>query len=303
MKKILLNNNHLGVPQLAMGCMRIDSMIDQALETHVKTALELGINHFDHADIYGDGLCEKNFSSVLKTINRDEIIIQSKCGIKQGFYDLSKNHIIKSVDESLQRLGTDYLDILSLHRPDTLMEPEEIAEAFDFLLASGKVRHFGVSNMNASQIKLIKKYVSQPIEFNQLQLSIKRTGMIDSGIHANMKTPHSVDHDDHILEYCRFEDIAIQAWSPFGFGFFEGIFIGNDQFPDLNKCLENLAEKYHTNTSAVAIAWLLRHPVGVQAIIGTTNTERLKKIAEAVNINLTRQEWYEIYRSAGNNLP
>jgi predicted oxidoreductase len=236
-------------------------------------------------------------------VKREDILIQSKAGIRDGFFDFSKEHIVGSVDKILQRLNTDYLDTFLLHRPDTLVEPEEVADAFNILHKSGKVKHFGVSNQNPMQIELLKKYVEQDLLFNQLQLSIKRTGMIDSGFNVNMKVDNSIDHDGYILEYCRLHDITIQAWSPFQFGFFEGVFLNNEKFPELNKVIDRLASQYKVTNSAIAVAWILRHPAKIQTIIGTTNPGRVKDMAAASSFQLSRQEWYEIYRAAGNVLP
>jgi predicted oxidoreductase len=305
MKKINIGNGAINASEISLGCMRISELpIDEAT-TLVNTALEEGINFFDHADIYGSGKSEEVFSEAIdmKPSIREKIIIQTKCGIRQGYFDFSKEHILNSVDGSLKRLKTDYIDTLLLHRPDTLMEPEEVAEAFDTLHRSGKVKHFGVSNQNLMQIELLNKYLKQKIVINQLQLSIMHTGMIDSGINVNMKINPSIDRDGSILEYCRLKDITIQAWSPFQFGFFEGVFLDNDKFPELNKKINQIAETKGVSNTAIAIAWILRHPAKIQPIVGTTNSKRLKDICKSSQIELTRQEWYEIYRLAGNKLP
>lgn len=234
---------------------------------------------------------------------RDKIQIQSKCSIRDGYYDFSKDHILTSVDNSLKRLKTEYLDLLILHRPDTLMEPEEVAEAFDILQSSGKVRNFGVSNFNSMQIELLKSCVKQPLIVNQMQYSIMHSGMVDSGIQANTLFEGSVNRDGSILEYCRLKNITLQAWSPLQYGFFEGIFIDNDKFPELNKVLGRISNEKGVSKSAIAIAWILRHPAKIQTILGTTNIERLKDMCTASNVDLSRAQWYEIYRAAGNRLP
>jgi len=305
MNKISVGNGQLSIPSIALGCMRISEMPLEEINTLVNTAMEVGINFFDHADIYGGGESETVFSKAIgmNPQVREKMLIQSKCGIRKGSFDFSKGHILESVDGILSRLDTDYLDVLLLHRPDALVEPEEVAEAFNQLEASGKVRHFGVSNQNPMQIELLKKYVKQDILFNQLQLSILRTGMIDAGINVNMKVPASIDHDGSILDYCRLNDITVQAWSPFQYGFFEGVFINNPKFPELNKVLDRLADQYKVTSSAIAVAWILRHPAKIQTIIGTTNAQRVKDMSQATDITLTREEWYEIYRAAGNVLP
>lgn len=305
MKVLNIPNSTLQVSAVALGCMRIAKLPTGEAATLLNTALDAGINFFDHADIYGGGKSEEQFAAALgmNPTVRERLIIQSKCGIRQGFFDFSKEHILAAVDGSLQRLQTDYLDVLLLHRPDALMEPEEVAAAFTSLEASGKVRYFGVSNQNPMQIELLQKFVKQPILFNQLQLSITNTGMIDAGLNVNMQIDAGVDRDGSILDYCRLHAITIQPWSPFQYGFFEGVFLDNPKFPELNKAIDTLAaEKGVTNTT-IAVAWLLRHPARMQPIIGTTNPARVKESCQAAAITLTRQEWYAIYRAAGNKLP
>ena len=305
MKKISMANGNITASEIGLGCMRIADLDKKEVNNLINTALDCDINFFDHADIYGKGKSEEIFSEALSMSPslREKIIIQSKCAIRPGVYDYSKEHILSSVDGILKRLKTDYLDILLLHRPDTLMEPEEVSEAFEKLYNEGKVRNFGVSNHNSMQIELLNKYLKNKITINQLQFSIMHTGIIDSGLNVNMKNSPSIDRDNSILEYCRLNDITIQAWSPYQYGFFEGTFIDNPKFPELNKKLKELAEKYNVSSTAIATAWILRHPAKIQTIVGTTNENRLKDICTASNVNLTRQEWYEIYLSAGNMLP
>lgn len=305
MKKINLGNGALQASAISLGCMRMAGLEPKAAETVVKTALEEGIDFFDHADIYGGGKSEEVFAKAIgmNATVRSKILLQSKCGIREGFFDFSKEHILSSVEGILKRLKTDYLDVLLLHRPDTLVEPEEVAEAFTLLYSSGKVRHFGVSNQNPMQMALLQKFVAQKLIINQLQLSITNTGMIDSGINVNMKIDRSIDRDGGILEYCRFNDVTIQPWSPFQFGFFEGVFLDNPDFPELNAKIDELAAKKGVNNTAITIAWLLRHPAKMQPIIGTMNPQRIRDICKATDIEITRPEWYEIYRAAGNTLP
>lgn len=304
MKNIQLTEK-INTSAVVMGCMRIGNMSINEVEKLVYTALENGINFFDHADIYADGESEKIFGEVLKLHSdlREKIYIQSKCGIRQGMYDFSKEHIISSVEHSLKRLNTDYLDTLLLHRPDALCEPTEVAQAFDELYKSGKVRNFGVSNHNPYQIMLLQKYLSQPIIINQLQFSIMSSGMIDSGFNVNMTNPESVNHDGSVLDFCRIKNITIQAWSPFQYGFFDGVFIDNPKFPELNKTLNEIAEKYGVTSSAIAVSWILRHPSDMQVVIGTTNIDRMTDICKGSDIKLTREEWYRIYLSSGKKLP
>ena len=305
MKTITLNNTNLSIPEIGMGCMRIVELENvDAVKGWVDTALEHGINFFDHADIYGKGRCEELFGQVLTPSLREKIILQSKCSIRPGIaFDFSKEHILNSVDGILKRLNTEYLDILLLHRPDALMEPEEVADAFRILKESGKVRHFGVSNQTPMQMELLSKYCDEPLLINQLQLSIAHCPMINSGINANMYNDSGINRDGGVLEYCRLKDITIQAWSPFQYGMFEGIFLGNEKFAELNKVIDDLAEKYNVTNSAIAVAWILRHPAGIQTIVGTTNKDRIAQISKASEIRLTREEWYALYMAAGNKLP
>ena len=305
MKKINIGNGEISASEISLGCMRINEITSNDAASLISTALEQGIDFFDHADIYGDGKSEEVFAEAIGTTNysREKYMLQTKCGIQPGYFDFSKEHILNSVDKSLKRLKTDYIDVLLLHRPDTLMEPEEVAEAFTKLHSSGKVKYFGVSNQKPMQIELLNKYLEQNIIINQLQLSITNTGMIDSGLNVNMENNASIDRDNSILEYCRLKDITIQAWSPFQYGMFAGVFLDNDKFPELNNKINEIAKIKGVTNSAIAVAWILRHPAKIQTIVGTTKSKRLKDICQASNVQLTRQEWYEIYRAAGNKLP
>lgn len=303
--KMLNIGNDITASAIVLGCMRISDKSKSEVEKLILTAVDCNINYFDHADIYGRGVCEEKFGEFLsehKSI-RDKIYVQTKCGIKSGSYDFSKEHIVSSVEASLKRLKTDYVDTLLLHRPDTLMDVDEVAEAFDKLHSSGKVRNFGVSNHNQWQIELLKTAVKQPILFNQLQISITEAGMITSGMNVNMKNDESFLHDGGLLEYTRINKMTMQAWSPFQYGFFEGTFLNNEKFPELNKKLEELAEKYGVEPAAIAAAWLLRHPVNMQVIAGTANPRHLNEICHGADIILTHDEWYEVYNAAGHCLP
>ncbi|EOH88163.1 oxidoreductase, aldo/keto reductase [Enterococcus asini ATCC 700915] len=304
MKQVNLGPNEIGVPAVVLGCMRITEAENPVAV--IETAMENGINFFDHADIYGGGKCEEIFAKAFKETQykREDIFLQSKCGIVPGvMYDFSKEHIIKSVEDSLKRLNVEYLDSLLLHRPDTLMEPEEVAAAFDQLAADGKVKYFGVSNQYSRQIELLQKYLRQPLIINQLQFGVMHTGMVDFGLHVNMTDLRSVDHDDGVLEFSRMNDMTIQAWSPYQYGFFEGVFVDNDKFPELNKVLQEMADKYHTTKTGIASAWILRHPANMQVIAGTMNLGRIEEIAKASEVVLSREDWYGIYLAAGNDLP
>ena len=305
MKNIKIANSGLNVSEISLGCMRISDLSNQEISKLIHTALDEGINFFDHADVYGGGRSESKFSEALDMNPglRQQMFLQTKCGIRKDCFDFSKKHILEAVDGSLKRLRTDYLDVLLLHRPDALVEPEEVAEAFTILQNNGKVRHFGVSNQNPMQIELLTKFVQQKIIFNQLQFSITNTGMIDAGINVNMEIDRSINRDGSILDYCRLKEITIQPWSPFQFGFFEGVFLDNDKFPVLNQKINAIAATRGVTNTAIAIAWILRHPAQMQPIVGTTNPGRVKDICKASGVDLTRQEWYEIYLAAGNKLP
>ena len=303
MKYTELGRSGLTVPRVAVGCMRIADMSEKEVSAFIDTALAGGTNFFDHADIYGGGRSEEVFGKAIASLNRDELIIQTKCGIRKGMFDFSYDHIISSVDGSLRRLGTEYIDVLLLHRPDALCEPEEVARAFDELKASGKVRHFGVSNQNAYQIQLLESCLDMPICANQLQFSIMHAPMIQSGINVNMYNDSAVNRDGGVLDFCRLNKITIQPWSPMQYGFFEGCFIDNEKFPELNAKLEEIGNKYGVSKTAIAFAWILRHPAKMQPVTGTTNLTRLADCIKAADIDLTREEWYEIYRAAGNILP
>lgn len=305
LKRITIGNSALTASEVALGCMRMADLSKTDANKVINTALENGIDFFDHADIYGGGKSEEVFANAIdmNATVREKMILQSKCGIRQGFFDFSKEHIISSVEGSLKRLKTDYLDTLLLHRPDTLFEPEEVAAAFTELEKSGKVRHFGVSNQNPGQIELLKKYVEQDLIANQLQFSIMHTGMIDSGLNVNMTINPSIDRDGGILEYSRLNNMTIQAWSPFQYGFFEGVFLDNDKFPELNRVIDKIAAEKGVTNSAIAVAWIQRHPANFQTVVGTMNPGRITDIAKASDITLSREEWYEIYRAAGNQLP
>ncbi|MDN6129794.1 MAG: aldo/keto reductase [Tetragenococcus halophilus] len=304
MKQLKFGSTGIEVPSVILGCMRMNSATEP--EKVLQTAVEHGITFFDHADIYGSGECEQVFAnSLAKTsIKREDLFIQSKCGIVPGeMYDFSKEHIVQAVNGSLKRLQTDYLDALLLHRPDTLMEPEEVAAAFDELATQGKVRHFGVSNHNPMQIKLLQKTVQQPLEANQLQFGLMHTGMIDEGLYVNRKETQASERDGEILEFSRLENMTIQAWSPYQASSVKEVFINNDRFPELNQKLAELAEKYHTTPNGLASAWVLRHPANMQIIAGTMNSKRIEEIAQASEIQLSRKDWYQLYLSAGNGLP
>ncbi len=307
MKKVKIGSKP--VSAIVQGCMRLESLSVKEIRNLIDLHLDAGVNFWDHADIYGeeDGACEALFGEALRGMPgiREKLILQSKCGIRsQGFtiYDFSKEHIIHSVESSLQRLGTDHLDYLLLHRPDLLMQPEEVAEAFEKLKMQGKVLHFGVSNHTPGQIEVLKTAVNVPIEINQLQFSLAHTLLLDASAYLNTNDPLAVSRDADVLNYCRLNHVTIQCYSPFQYGAFEGSFLGNPRYEKLNSVLKKLAQKYGTTENGIAAAWILRHPAEMQVVIGTTNAQRILGILQAADITLTREEWYELY-AAEHRLP
>ncbi len=308
MRYITLGQDDKELSEIVLGMMRIKDKSVKEVEELVETALFVGINAFDLADIYGRGRCEELLGLVLKNRPdlREKMWIQSKCGIRIEeftYFDFSKDYIIKSVDGILQRLKIDHLDSLLLHRPDALMESDQVAEAFDLLYKQGKVRDFGVSNQNPMMMELLKKDVKQPLAVNQLQLSAAFTPGFESAFHVNMEDSQAAMRDGSIFEYCKLHDVVIQAWSVLQFGYFKGNFVGNEKFQALNQVLDRLAIKYGVTSSTIAISWILRYPAKMQAVVGTTNPKHLREVSRAANFSLTRKEWYEIYLAAGNNLP
>ncbi|NQN49689.1 aldo/keto reductase [Streptococcus suis] len=300
-----LGQTGLEVSRIALGCMRMASLSEKETAKVLETVVEQRINFFDHADIYGKGESEIRFAQGAKLagIKREDMILQSKCGIRKGYFDFSKDYILESVDGILKRLDTEYLDVLALHRPDALMEAEEVAEAFYLLKQAGKVHHFGVSNQNIYQMELLQSYLDQPLAVNQLQLSPAHTPLIDAGLHVNMKDDAATMRDGGLIDYCQLKKITIQAWSPFLIDLQRGIFASHPDYALLNQTIGEIAERYHVSHETIVVAWILRHPAKIQTIVGSMNSDRLTKIAQVSQITLTRQEWYEIYRSAGNILP
>ena len=308
MKTFNVVNGPNNVPAIILGCMRMPSLSVKEAETVIAASLELGINFFDHATCYGNGEAEIRFGDAFSAmgVKREDVIIQSKCGLcfDRNEFDWTKENILSSVDDSLKRLKTEYLDSLLLHRPDLIFEPEQVAEAFDILFTSGKVRHFGVSNVPTLQMELLRKYVKQPLVFNQLQFSLEQSQLIDQALYVNnLTTERSIDRDNGTLDYCRLHDITIQAWSPLQKGFFKGCFVDDPELPELNKALGEVADKYGVSKTAIAIAWILRHPAKMQAIVGTMNVEHLRDIAAASSVELTHNEWYKLYLASGKMLP
>lgn len=303
-KKLMLGGSVETSP-VALGCMRMAGIGVERAELIVRLALERGITLFDHADIYGGGESETLFGEVLRKCPslRGQMQIQDKCGICKGYYDASKQYILSAVDGSLKRLGVEQLDFLLLHRPDALLEPEEVADAFDTLARAGKVRYFGVSNQNAGQLALLQKSVKQKLMIDQLQFGLAHTPLVDEGINVNIHSQYAASKTGGTLDYCRLNDITLQAWSPFQHGMFEGAFISSDRYESLNQILRDMAAEKQTSVMSIAIAWILRHPAHIQPIVGTMNERHLLEICEAGQVELTRQEWYRLYLAAGNPLP
>ena len=306
MKQITLGNSGPKVSRLALWLMRSSLYEAKEMETLLEKALELGIDFVDNADIYAWKNCaEELYGQVMVNAPhlKEKFVVQTKCGICRGYYDSSYEHIMESVDTSLKRMNLDTIDVLLLHRPDALMEPEEIARAFDELQAAGKVKHFGVSNMSPSQMEKLKRCVKQELIVNQVQMSIVHAPLIDAGIYVNMKEDGALMRDGNLLDYVQTKGITLQAWSILQTGWKQGSFLDHPDYGPLNESLTRLCEQYGVTKAAVAVAWLLRHPAGIQPITGTTSPQHLEELAKAVDIQLTRPEWYELYLAAGRNLP
>lgn len=308
MNYINIANGPQNVSAIVQGCMRMPALNKEEAAKVIRTAYDCGVNFFDHATCYGNGEAETRFAEAfpMTGIKREDIFLQSKCGLcfERNEFDWTKENILASVDGILQRLKTDYLDTLLLHRPDVLFEPEEVAEAFDILEKSGKVRFFGVSNLVPMQVELLKKFVKQPLVINQVQLSIEQSQLIDQALYMNNKTTEfSVNRDGNALDYCRLNDITIQAWSPLQKGMFGGTFIDDPEYPKLNAALSEIGEREGVSKAAVAIAWILRHPARMQAIIGTMNPAHITDICAASDVKLSHHDWYALYLAAGKYLP
>jgi predicted oxidoreductase len=299
----------LPLSSVVLGLMRIAKMSDAEIRQLYDAAVDAGVTMIDHADIYGGAphVCEARFGDAVKLspAERERIMIQSKAGIRKGFFDFSSEHIIEAVEGSLKALRTEYLDVLLLHRPDTLVEPDDVAKAFDQLHAAGKVRHFGVSNQTPGQIELLKSAVRQPLLFNQVQLSIAHANLFAQGIAANMDgLDQSISRDVGLLDYSRLKGMTLQAWSPVQQGFFKGVFIGDrENYAELNDVMDELAEKYRITPTGIAIAWITRHPANIQVVLGTTKPERVRESVAGSDVVLTREEWYRLFRAAGHKVP
>lgn len=309
MKYLNVANGPQNASAIILGCMRMPALSVDEAAAMIRTADELGINFYDNATCYGvNGEAETRFGDAFRQtgIRREDVFIQSKCGIlsDKGEFNWTKENILSSVDDSLRRMKIDYLDALLLHRPDLLYEPEEVAAAFDELEKSGKVRYFGVSNVPPMLLMVLKKYVRQPLVFNQLQFSLEQSQLLDQTLYVNnLTTERSIDRDNGTLDYCRLHDMTVQAWSPLQHGFFKGCFVDDPAFPELNRVLGEIGETYGVPKTAVAIAWILRHPARMQAIAGTMNPVHLRDICEATKVTLTHNEWYRLYLASGKYLP
>lgn len=308
MKTLNIAQGPQNVSDIVLGCMRMPSLSVAEAAAVLRTANEQGINYFDHATCYGDGEAETRFGEAFAQtgMRREDVVIQSKCGLHfdRMEFDWSKEDILTSTEGILRRLKTDYLDVLLLHRPDLLFDPEEVAEAFDTLYSQGKVRHFGVSNTTPGQLELLRKYVSRPLVINQLQISLDQTQLLDPGLYLNnMTTDRSIDRDNGVLDYCRLHDMTIQAWSPLQIGMFQGTFVDHPDYPELNEVLARLGDQYGVSKAAIAIAWILRHPARMQVIAGTMNPQHLRDLCTASGVRLTHREWYELYLASGKFLP
>lgn len=309
MKTYIVPHTDLKVSSVVLGLMRIADLTPKDIRGVYDAAIDSGINVFDHADVYGGERhrCEQLFADALglSAEDRSRIFIQSKAGIRNRFFDFSKEHILRSVEGSLKALRTEYLDVLLLHRPDTLVEPEEVAEAFDELHGAGKVRHFGVSNQHPGQIELLKAFVKQPLLFNQVQLSITHANVFAQGISVNMKDlDQSISRDVGLLDYSRLHGMMLQAWSPVQKGFFDGTFLGDrENYAELNEVLDELASTHGVTPTGIAIAWITRHPANVQVVLGTTNAQRVRDSAAGSDVTLSREEWYRVFRAAGYMVP
>lgn len=324
MRMYTIPHTNLSVSRIGYGCMNLGGEWNRAplskedkkkAVTAVRTALEAGINFFDHADIYTLGKSEMAFAEIWQALPgiREEVILQSKCGIRfaddpagaPGRYDFRYRHIIRSVDGILQRLQTDYLDLLLLHRPDPLVEPEEVAQAFSELHQRGKVRYFGVSNHTPWQIQLLQRFVEQPLVTNQIEFSLLHAHLIDEGVTAN-QADATCRLAAGTLDFCRLHDMLIQAWSPLAGGKLLKSSADEEAAAPMKllKLIEKMAAAHQTTREGIVLGWLLRHPAPVQPIIGTTRPERIRAAAAADVVELTREEWYQLFVAArGKPMP
>jgi predicted oxidoreductase len=317
MKTYSIPHTDLNVSRLALGCMKMGGHWNSDPFTQaevlggvsaMQAALEHGINFFDHADIYCMGKSEQVFGEALRQSPglRQQIIVQSKCGIRFGGqpesgspprFDFSYEHIVNSVEGSLRRLGAERLDVLLLHRPDPLVEPEEVGRAFSELHQSGKVRYFGVSNHTAAQIALLQKYLDQPILFNQVEFNLLHSYLISDGILADM-AENTYAGVLGTLDYCRLHEITVQAWAPVAQGRIFNLRAEADERTRQTAALiGKLAEAKGVSREAIALAWILRHPAKIQPIIGTTDPKRIAASCQADQVELNREEWWALFNT------
>lgn len=296
--------------RIALGMMRIENLSAGEIRELYTGARDAGVTFFDHADIYGGGEhgCERRFSEALQlgATEREQIVLQTKCGIRPGGkgFDFSADYIVRRAEESLEALGTDYLDVLMLHRPDTLVEPEEVASAFSQLESAGKVRAFGVSNHTAQQIELLKTAVTQPLAVNQVQFGLGHAALVAQGIAANMEgVKQSAMRDGGLIEYARINGITLEAWSPFQRGFFSGSIFEQGGLRELQTVIARMAAERETTPTAIATAWITRHPARMRVVLGTTKASRVAEAVEGAGIVLSRAEWYELFAAAGYEVP
>lgn len=290
------------MPTIVSGMMRIAQKSDAEIRDLYTAARSAGVTAFDHAGIYGGGHeCERRYAQALalSPTERSEITLQTKTGIslEPAMYNHSYEHIVREVEESLRALRTEYLDVLLLHRPDALVEPEEVARAFDELEASGKVRAFGVSNHSPAQIELLKTTVRQPLTVNQVQFSLAHADLVAEGMTANAAGPALTG----VVDHARLTGMTLQAWSPLTGS--RGSVLNAQAYPELNAELERLASEYGVSPAAIAVSWITRHPAGFQVVLGSTNPSRFTAAAAGADICLTREHWYRLYRAAGYPLP
>jgi predicted oxidoreductase len=280
-----------GFSRIVTGAWRWDTLSPETIERLINTSLDEGITTFDHADIYGDHSCEEQFGAILKKDSslRNKMQLVSKCGIKFSsskrpntwikHYDTSADHIVWSVENSLKMLGTDHLDLLLIHRPDPLLNPHEVSEAFVKLKAEGKVLHFGVSNFTPSQFEMLQQFLPFPLVTNQIEISLSKIEPLFNGD----------------LDLLMKHEASAMAWSPLGGGKLH--YEDRDWF--------GKASKYNATYSQLALAWLLKHPGNIFPIIGTTKPERITEAAKSVNIDLDKQDWFEMLQWArgGKEVP
>ncbi|MBT2567317.1 aldo/keto reductase [Arthrobacter sp. ISL-85] len=289
--------------------------VDQAAAA-VQTALDAGITLFDHADIYRSGKSEAVFGEVLATTPglRERIRLQTKCGIRlnerglQTHYDLSREAILERVDGSLKRLRTEYVDILLLHRPDPLADPVEVAAAVGQLMAEGKVRQLGVSNMSAAQIEVLQDRLETPVVANQLEMSLLKRAWLESQVLVNHPEHLDYSFPQGTLEYCTRNNVTLQAYGSLARGVYTG---AEPESPTTAEAataelVSELAGQYSTSGEAVLLGWLMKHPAGIAPVIGTVNPDRIRACADAARVarDLTRADWYKLWITArGSNIP